>query len=83
MSKVIAFAENIIPGQANPDIIADIERLLSHAKSGNLTAIAYCTVYRDTKGTGWAGNMGTRDALAATIAMLQHRYSAGLLDWEQ
>lgn len=83
MSKIVAFAGNIVPGEANPDIVADVERLLIEARSGELTAIAYCTVRGDSKGTGWAGNAGTRDAIGAAILMLQHRYAAGLLDWEQ
>jgi hypothetical protein len=76
MSKVVAFKGSIIPGEANPDIIEELERLLTEARSGELEAFAYCTVVGDAKGTGWTGNAGKSDALAAAIGMLSWRYIA-------
>ena len=83
MSKVVSFQANIIPGNPNPDIVMEIERLLDEAKSGDLTGFAYCTIRNDNKGTGWSGNAGTRDSLGAAIMMLHHRYAAGLLGLEE
>lgn len=80
MTKIVALNGNIIPGQPNPDIVADLEFLLEQAKSGSLAAFAFCTVYADVKGTGWSGNGGTRDSLHAAIAMLQHRYTRLMLE---
>ena len=76
MSKVVAFQGNIIPGEANPDIVDELERLLDEARSGELQAIAYCTVSGDAKGTGWPGNAGKSDALGVAVAMLSWRYIA-------
>ena len=80
MSNVVALADNLIPGQANPDIVEDLEQLLDEARRGELTAYAVCAVYADAKKTAWCGNAGTRDALASTIIMLQARYAQRLLE---
>ena len=82
MSQIIAFKGGSIPGVADPDIVAELERLLEEAKSGDLQAIAYCTVRDDEKGTGWVGMAGTRDSIAASIAILQFRYCAQMLEGE-
>lgn len=83
MSKVVAIHGHTIKGAPNPDVIEELERLLEDARRGDLEAIAYCTVYPDSKGTGWAGGSGTRDAVAAAIMMLQHRYAAAILEPEE
>ena len=79
MTKVVAIYGNTVPGEPNADMITDLERMLEEAKSGELQAIAYCTVREGHKGTGWVGNSGTRDSIAAAIAMLSHRYADALL----
>lgn len=82
MSNVVAFQDCIPPGEANPEIVADLERLLSEAKAGDLIGLAYCTIRDDSKGTGWNGNAGTRDAMGMAIAMLFHRYTGTSLGWD-
>lgn len=80
VSNVVAFMNTIPPGEANPDIVAELEALLKEAKSGSLRAIAYATFSEgDYTGTGWVGSDGTRHPLSSCIAMLQHRYSECLL----
>lgn len=77
---VVAFKDCIPPTEPNRSLVAELERLLDEAKSGDLRAMAYCTIrLYGSKGTGWDGADGTRDQLAACIAMLQHRYTAALL----
>ena len=80
MSNITPFRDSIIPGHPVPDVVADLERLLADAKSGRLRAIAYATVAPPLKGTGWSGDNGTSDAVAAAITMLAHRYAEGLLE---
>jgi hypothetical protein len=79
MSKVVAFRENTIPGEPNADVIEDLERLLSEARSGELEAVAYCTVRKGIIGTGWVGGSGTRGSISSAILMLGHRYADALL----
>lgn len=79
MSEIVAFKGNTVPGEPNKDIIADLEQLLSEAKAGQISAIAYCTVRQGTIGTGWAGGSGTRGDMSSAILMLSHRYAGALL----
>ena len=82
MTNVVAFQDNNIPGTANQDIVAECEMLLAEAQSGELIGFAYCTIRNDSKGTGWTGNAGTRDAIGSAIAMLFHRYTNASLGWD-
>ena len=83
MSQVIVFKNNIVPGEADPMIVEELERLLEDAKRGDLRALGFCTVYADSKGTGWAGMAGTSDQLGMAMSMLSHRYTAQVLEGEQ
>lgn len=77
---VVAFKNSILPGEANPDMVATIERLLEQAKSGELRGFAYATfAIGDITGTGWEGSDGSRHPISSAIAMLQHRYTEALL----
>ena len=80
MSNIIPLQGSIIPGQPNPDIVEELESLLAAARSGDLLAFAFCTVYADEKGSGWAGNGGTRDSIHAAIAMLHHRFTSAQME---
>lgn len=83
MSKVVAFRECIPPGEVNPDLVADLERLLEDAKAGQLRGIAYATTLTTgAAATGWCGSDGARHPLAGAIMMLHHRYGAALLEDE-
>lgn len=78
--SVVAFKNSIPPGQPNPDMVAEVERLLERAKSGELRGLAYATFATgDITGTGWVGSDGSRHPLSSAIAMLSHRYAAALL----
>ena len=79
MTNIVAIYGNTVPGEPNQDMIDDLDRMLGEAKSGELQAIAYCTVRDGHKSTGWVGNSGTSDSIAAAIAMLSHRYADALL----
>lgn len=69
-----------IPGAPDPEIIADIERLLGAARSGELLGFAYAGVtISNVQITGWNGIAGSRHPLSSAIMMLGHRYAAALL----
>lgn len=62
------------PGQSDPKIVRQLERLLEEAKDGQIVAFAYC-LYRPTDITahGWTyGAFGFH--LASAIMSLQHGY---------
>lgn len=81
MGDVLTFGKTVLPGEANPDIVEILEKLLEEAKSGELRGLAYCTVkLNNVLGTGWAGSDGTRYLLGAATGMLAHRYSGALLE---
>ena len=75
MSKVVAFKDSILPGEANPDLVSDIEALLAMAKSGHIQAIAYAVVkIDDVISTGWNGSGGMRSPLGCALGILNSRY---------
>lgn len=43
--NVVAFGHTIPPGEPNPDIVADLERLLAQAKNGELRGFAYAVFF--------------------------------------
>ncbi len=74
------------PNEPSKAIIESLEGLLAEARSGDLIAIAYCTI-RDSgeptnpvQGTGWDGEAGTKHSLGTVIMMLQTRYFNAMLD---
>jgi hypothetical protein len=78
--SVVPFGDSILPGEANPALVAELERLLSEARSGDLRAIAYGSVRAgNVLGTGWVGSDGTRNPVATVILMLHSRYASALL----
>lgn len=81
MSRVVAFKDTVILGEANPEIVETLERLLEEAKSGELRGIAYasCKV-GDVTATGWNGSDGSRHPLSTAIAVLNSRYSRALYE---
>lgn len=83
MSNVVALSGVVLPGEANEHLVAELEDLLAAARSGDLTAIAYCTVLRSAgvTGTGWVrGDESTVNALSTGLLMLTHRYAQGLME---
>jgi len=50
--SIISGREVIPPGTPRPDLIAELERLLEMARSGELDGIAYASLYR-TDATDW------------------------------
>jgi hypothetical protein len=82
-AKVLKFSETVLPGEANPTLVATLEELLSEAKNGTLRALGYCTVRENlVLGTGWDGSDGTRYPLAAAVGMLNSRYFEALRETE-
>jgi hypothetical protein len=81
VSNVLKFGKTVLPGEANDDLVETIEGLLAQAKSGELRALAYCTV-RDNNviGTGWDGSDGTRYPLGTAISILSVRYPTAVMD---
>lgn len=81
LSRVVAFKDTVIIGDANPEIVETLERLLEEAKSGELRGIAYaaCKV-GDVTATGWNGSDGSRHPLSTAIAVLNSRYSRALYE---
>lgn len=80
-----------VPGEADPEIVATLERLLEDARSGALVGFAYATVRNESGavnnwalGTGWDGSSadGLRYRLGSAIHMLDHRYCEGMLNGE-
>ena len=77
---VVAFKDSTIPGEPNLSLVDELKQLLADAESGNIRAMAYCTLRTDgSKETGWDGGYGTQDGLSACISILNHRYAAALL----
>lgn len=80
MSAVIPIHGGRRPGEPDPDLVADLEKLLARARAGDLLALGFATVDEHGKlGTGWVGAGGTRWPLGCAIAMLGHRYPAELM----
>jgi len=81
MTNVVKFGKTVLPGEANEELIATIETLLSDAKDGSLRGLAYATVRENNViGSGWDGSDGTRYPLAAAISILSSRYATALQD---
>lgn len=81
MTNVVRFGNETLPDEPDEEIIATLEKLLEDARSGELRAIAYGTIRRNSVvGTGWAGVAGTRFPLGAVIGMLSTRYHSVLLE---
>jgi hypothetical protein len=81
MTNIVKFGKTVLPGEANEELVATIEQLLSDAKSGSLRALAYVTVRENNViGSGWDGSDGTRYPLAAAISILSVRYAMALQD---
>ncbi len=71
----------VISGGPEPvsDLIKTLEGLLEQARTGELQALAYCTVRASGKiGTGWNGGAGTRFPLGSAVAILAVRYANGM-----
>lgn len=77
--SVVPFKDSIPPGEPNLDMVEELERLLSEARSGELRGIAYATFKMGgSTGTGWSGSDGSRLPLGAAIMMLHSRYGEAL-----
>ena len=78
MSNVVAIAGAIVPGVPDIDTIAEIERLLSQAKAGEVVAIAHATVLANgNTRSGWAGGASIIP-LGFSIGNLMHRFFTGV-----
>lgn len=83
MSDVVKLQVVQTVPEPDGEIIAVIEDLLARAKSGDLQAIAYCTVSDDgVVGTGWAGTDGTRHPLGMAVSILSVRYPTAVMRHE-
>lgn len=81
MSNVVKFGQTVLPGEANDDLVETLEGLLAQAKSGELRALAYCTVRQNNViSTGWDGSDGTRYPLGSAVSILSVRYATALQD---
>lgn len=79
MAEVVAFHGGPVAGSPPRDIIERLEGLLERARCGEISGFAYVTISPGgDRATGWDGIQGTRDALAAAIGILNHRYIAAL-----
>ena len=77
MADVVRLWGGVSECSVVPEIVETIERLLDRAKSGELQAFAFATVDGGAAlATGWDGNEGTRDAMGASVSLLQSRYFA-------
>lgn len=67
--KVVALSNGMIvgsPGQADPEVVDCLERLLEEAKSGVLSGFVMGCVYSDkSTGGGWAGNVNSASLIGA------------------
>lgn len=68
--------------EAVPEVVEVLRDLLARAEAGEIQAFAYALARRHGDGfaTGWDGNAGTRDHLAASIGHLQHRFFSQAYD---
>ena len=65
--------------ERNECVIAELERLLTLARDGNLQGIAYVVSRRDHGWiTGWRYAQGHSGAMASGILVLSHRFAADL-----
>lgn len=75
-----------LPGEANDDLVAALERLADRARRGEITSLAWAGWtgrVSDTLITGWEGEGGSQFAVCAAINILNISYSAGLMDQDE
>jgi hypothetical protein len=80
--NIIPIHGNHVPGQPVADIVDMLADMLIRAQKGDITALAVVEYNSasDVTATHWSGIGGTRHPLGTGIAMLQHRYIAGMLE---
>lgn len=79
--NVIPIHGNTVPGQPVAAVIDTLADLLIRAQKGEIVAVAIVSVESDgERHTMWDGGTGTADQLAAAIAMLQHRFTADMIE---
>lgn len=75
----ICGARVIAPGTPNPELIEDVEKLLELARSGEISSIAYVTLfYDDLTSYRWVGRM-TRGVIGA-LELVKHSLCAGAIE---
>lgn len=81
MADIVALHGNTVPGEPVADVVDMLADMLIRAQKGEISAIAVATYNAgsDELGTAWSGTGGTRNALGTGVAMLQHRFIAGVL----
>jgi prepilin-type N-terminal cleavage/methylation domain-containing protein len=60
----VSLKGNIIPGEANPDVIAEREDILAAAKAGEVQGFAIATVMGGGKGSGWVVSFEIKNTLS-------------------
>jgi hypothetical protein len=79
MTKVVSMFGDELPIEPVADVVRELRELLALAESGQLRAIGYITVKQDhVLGTGWTGEAGTRNALAAGVSVMQYRVAQSI-----
>lgn len=75
--KVVALRGGALPGAPQPELVALLERLLAHARDGDLQWLAYAGVCADdsTEAT-WAGDCRASIA-AGCVGWLHHKFFDG------
>lgn len=80
--KIIALPGCALPPQeADEDIVTELERLLSQAKAGEITGIAFATIKRNPArwATGWTGQ-APREDIHSAVQVLAGRVLKSFLD---
>lgn len=79
--SVHKLTERLLPGEANDDLVAELENLTERARKGEIAALAWAGVLgNDGLVNGWDGAGGTLFSLAASIMALHSRYAIYMVE---
>ena len=83
-NRIASIKVRLSEGAVNLELIAELEKLLDEAKSGEIYGLAYATVQkRSCTGSGWVGLEGQQNSMSTAIMRLYHRYAFELLHGEE
>lgn len=82
MSNIVSLDKGALPpGEPDQEIIEILERYLSEARRGEITAVAIAVARpNEYTATQWCGASGTKFQLGHAISLLNHRYYQAILE---
>ena len=75
--KVVALRGGMVPGAPQPELVAQLERLLVEARAGTLQWMAWAAVlHDDSTEAHWAGDCRASIA-AGCVGWMHHKFFSG------